>query len=359
MRLKKWISRLAVAVLCLALPGMALAADLQKVRTAWLDGQETFPIWYAKEKGWDKEVGLDLELIYFDSGADALKTLPSKQWVFGAMGAIPAMIGALRYDLSVIGNANDEALANAVMVRPDSPIYRTRGYNKSYPNVYGHPDDVRGKTILCTTVSSAHYALSAWLRVLGLKESDVIIKNMDQPQALAAFEYGIGDVVTLWAPLMYVGESRGWKIASTAQDCYQGLPVVLVADAKYAEANPEITAKFLGVYLRAVNMLQKETAETIVPAYLRFYLDWAGRDYTKELATLDLKTHPVFNYEEQLKMFDASDGPSQAQHWQGELAQFFAAIGRINQDELKKIEGAPYVTDKYLKLVKTPIADYK
>ncbi|MEG2139520.1 MAG: nitrate ABC transporter substrate-binding protein, partial [Bilophila sp.] len=65
MRLKKWIRSLAVVALCFALSGMAFAADLQKIRTAWLDGQETFPIWYAKEKGWDKEVGLDLEMLYF------------------------------------------------------------------------------------------------------------------------------------------------------------------------------------------------------------------------------------------------------------------------------------------------------
>ena len=34
------------------------------------------------------------------------------------------------------------------------------------------------------------------------------------------------------------------------------------------------------------------------------------------------------------------------------VAQFFTSIGSITPDELKKVENASYVTDKFLKLVK-------
>lgn len=95
MNVKKWLRGLCAAVLCVAYVGTAGAAELQKVPTAWMGAQETFPIWYAKQKGWDKEVGLDVELLYFSSGMDALSTLPAKTWVFGGMGAIPALMGAL------------------------------------------------------------------------------------------------------------------------------------------------------------------------------------------------------------------------------------------------------------------------
>ena len=88
MNVKKWLRGLCAAVLCVAYVGTAGAAELQKVPTAWMGAQETFPIWYAKQKGWDKEVGLDVELLYFSSGMDALSTLPAKTWVFGGMGTI-------------------------------------------------------------------------------------------------------------------------------------------------------------------------------------------------------------------------------------------------------------------------------
>lgn len=289
MNVKKWLRGLCAAVLCVAYVGTAGAAELQKVPTAWMGAQETFPIWYAKQKGWDKEVGLDVELLYFSSGMDALSTLPAKTWVFGGMGAIPALMGALRHDTYVIANCNDEAMVNAVMVRPDSPIMQTKGYNKSYPNVYGTPESVKGKTVLCTTVSSAHFALSSWLKALGLTEKDVTIKNMDQASALAAFEYGIGDIVTLWAPLTYVGEKRGWKVASTPHDCYRGLPIVIVADREFADKNPEVTAKFLSIYMRAIDMMKNEPMDKLrrntcvstltgpVPTTARISLRWILR----------------------------------------------------------------------------------
>lgn len=359
MRFTKLFTAFIAILLCFSLSGLASAEKLTQIRTAWMDEHETFLIWYAKEKGWDKEAGLDIEILYFDSGMAILNSLPAGEWVFAGMGAVPAMMGNLRYDTYIIGNGNDESLTNSVLVRPDSPVMKTKGYNKDYPDVYGSPDTVRGKTFLCTTVSSAHFALSSWLKTLGLKDSDVTIKNMDQAQALAAFDNGIGDGVALWAPHMYTGEAKGWKIAANSRTCKEGQPIVLIAEKKYADANPEVVAKFLSVYLRSVNMLKSEPLESLVPEYQRFFLEWAGKNYSKELALQDLTTHPVYDLQEQLAMFDASKGESQAQHWQSQIAKFFAGVGRINQEELKKVESGSYATDKFLKLVKTPIPSYK
>ena len=54
MRFKKLISAFLAAAFCVSLAGMAFAEKLTKVPTAWMDEHETFLIWYAKEKGWDK-----------------------------------------------------------------------------------------------------------------------------------------------------------------------------------------------------------------------------------------------------------------------------------------------------------------
>lgn len=358
--LKKWISLALTAVFVLSIAGMAMAADkLVKVPTAWMDEHETFLMWYAKEKGWDKEAGLDVEIKYFNSGADILNALPSGEWVYAGMGAVPAMLGNLRYDTIVIANGNDESMTNGVVVRKDSPIAKIKGWNKDYPDVLGSPETVKGKTFLVTTVSSAHYALSSWLNVLGLKDSDVVIKNMDQAQAVGAFENNIGDGVALWAPHLFLSMDKGGVLAADLKMCKKGNPIVLIADAKYANSHPEITAKFLGIYLRAVNMLQKESAESLVPEYRRFFLEWAGKDYDKKLAIKDIQKHPVYNLDEQLVMFDDSKGQSQAQKWQGEIADFFTTVGRITPAEAKKVQDGKYATNKFLKMVKTPIPAYK
>jgi ABC-type nitrate/sulfonate/bicarbonate transport system substrate-binding protein len=359
MRMKSLMSSIVALAMLIGLCLPAQAADPVKLRTAWMDEHETFLIWYAHEKGWDKAEGLDLELLYFDSGMAQLNALPAGEWVLCGTGAVPGMMGALRHDTYVIAIGNDESFTNAVMVRPDSPIMKTKGWNKDFPEVYGDPKDVKGKTFLCTTVSSAHFALSHWLNVLGLKDSDVVIKNMDQSQALDAFSSGIGDGVSLWAPHMFSGEEKGWKVAGTPNACKQGLPIVLIADKTFADKNPELVAKFLRVYLRSVEMLKNEPVKSLVPEYRRFFLEWAGKEYSEALAIKDLETHPVFTLQEQLALFDTSKGPSKAQQWQSEIATFFAGAGRITQEDLKKVGNASYVTDKFLKMVQTPIPSYK
>ena len=153
MRFKKLISAFLAAAFCVSLAGMAFAEKLTKVPTAWMDEHETFLIWYAKEKGWDKEAGLDIDIQYFGSGMDILNALPSGSWVFAGMGGVPAMMGNLRYGTSVIAIGNDESMTNSVLVRPDSPIAKVKGYNKDFPEVLGSPDTVKGKTFLTTTVS--------------------------------------------------------------------------------------------------------------------------------------------------------------------------------------------------------------
>lgn len=35
----------------------------ETLRTAWLGEHEAFLTWYAKEKGWDKEAGLDIIML--------------------------------------------------------------------------------------------------------------------------------------------------------------------------------------------------------------------------------------------------------------------------------------------------------
>lgn len=56
-----------------------------------------------------------------------------------------------------------------------------------------------------------------------------------------------------------------------------GLPTVLMGDKKFCDANPELVAKFLRVFLRSANMLQKETPESLAPEYCRFFQEFVGK----------------------------------------------------------------------------------
>lgn len=352
--------RLALAMVFLFTTAFAVQAkEPVKVPSAWMNENETFAAWLAHEKGWDREEGIDLQINYFNSGMDIVNATPSRSWVVAGNGALPAVWGALRYQTYVIAIGNNESYTNGILVRPDNPIARVKGWNRDFPDVLGSPETIRGKTFLITTISSPHMALASWLKVFGLTDKDVTIKNMDQPQALGAYDNGIGDGVSLWAPHLFVGEAKGWKLAGDIKSCGQTLPIVIQADKEYADAHPEVIAAFLRCYMRGIHMLKNEPAEKLVPLYRKFFLEWAGQQYTEEVALRDIQTHPVFAYDEQLKLLDSSTGMSEAQKWQQYLAQFFTQLGRLTPEEYEKVKNADYVTDRFLKMVKMPIPDYK
>jgi ABC-type nitrate/sulfonate/bicarbonate transport system substrate-binding protein len=321
---------------------------------AWQPEHETFVVWYAIQKGWDREAGLEFKLNYFDSGMAQLEALPAKQWVFAGMGAVPACVGALRFGTYLFAVGNDESVPNAVMVRANSPIMKAKGFNPKFPEVYGKPEAIKGKTILVTMVSSGHFAMSKWLEVFGLKDSDVVVKNMDQGEALLAFESGIGDAVVLWAPHLYTGLNKSWKVAGNTKTCGGAQPIVIIGEKEFCDKNPEIVAKFLRVYLRGINALKRDGVK-LLPEYKRFYKEWAGLEMTDRMCELDITMHPVFTYEEQRQLFDASKGPSQVEQWLGPILDFFTAQGKFKPDEKRKVLQSNCVTDKFLKMVKSPI----
>ena len=118
---------LPLVAACLLLAGDAFAAAPLRMSTVWLDEHETFLIWYAKQRGWDKEAGLDVNVRPFGSGIDVLNALPAEAWDMAGLGAVPALMLNLRHDARIVAVGNDEAAANAVLVRPDGPIAKASG----------------------------------------------------------------------------------------------------------------------------------------------------------------------------------------------------------------------------------------
>ena len=361
MKRNYFMTILLVVAFVFAGSGVAFSKDLIKVPTCWMPEHEVFFAWYAKEKGWDKEEGLDLELIYFESGMSQLEALPGKQWVLGATGGVPHVFGALRYDAYLIGLGNDESFLNSVFARADSPAVKVQGWNKETPEVLGTPESVKGKTFLVTTVSSAHYAMTTYLKTLGLKDSDVVVKQMDQASIMAAFESGIGDFACLWAPYSYKATESGWVEVSNVSKAGVALPITFVGDKEFCDKNPEVVAKFLRIMFRGINKLADEGAtDENIKLFQRMYKEWAGMEYSYADAKKDIEMHPVWKLEEQLKMFDTSAGESTAQRYERMIAELLLhANGRLNDQELAKVKDGKWVTDTFLKMVEQPIPSYK
>ena len=352
MGFKRSFVGICLVLLALAWSTPARSASPIPMKTAWLGEHETFAVWYAKQKGWDKEAGLDLTMLRFDSGKAIVEGVLAYDWAIAGCGAVPALTATLSERLDIIAVANDESAANALYVRADSPLLSIQGTNPAYPDIYGDQATVKGKEILCPKGTSAHYMMAAWLKSLGLEEKDVRVKYMSPVQALGAFAGGLGDVVALWAPLTYDADAKGFKPAALSSNCGVSQPVLIVANHEYAIQYPERVEAFLKMYLRVITFMRETPVETLVPDYVRFYEEWTGRKLTSEIAAKDLANHAVFNLEEQLALFDDAQGKSKLQNWLTDIAAFYESIGMVRKEDRQRLRRMNAVTDDYLKALR-------
>ncbi|WP_294514206.1 ABC transporter substrate-binding protein [uncultured Bilophila sp.] len=330
----------------------AFAKPLVPLRTAWLGEHETFLVWYAREKGWDKAEGLELELQPFESGKNVIDEMQSANWALAGVGAMPALTASLSNRLYIIGIGNDESATNAIYTRDGNDMLKMKGFNPNFPEVYGNPGSVRGKTFLVPKGTSAHYMLSRWLHVLGLRERDVKIVDMQPSEAMKAFNEGTGDAIALWAPQTFEAEKLGLKTVAHSSDCNARQPILIIANAEYANKHKADIVAFLRVYLRSVEMMKSTPAEELADDYMRFYNAWTGKTMTREEAVRDIKDHPVYNIDEQLAMFKQSYGTSELREWLHDIVSFQNENGELDRRELARLERLHYVTDIYLKAVK-------
>ena len=139
-------------------------------------------------------------MLRFDSGKSLIENVRAYDWAIAGCGAVPAMQATMSDQVEVIAIANDESSANMILTRPDSPILAEKGFNPDFPNVFGTPESVKGKLILCPKKTSARYLLDKWLAALGLEEKDVKIEELEPTPALGAFKNGYGDILAVWSP---------------------------------------------------------------------------------------------------------------------------------------------------------------
>ncbi len=325
-----------------------------KIETGWLAEHETFLIWYAKQKGWDKQEGLDIVLNRFDSGKELIDN--SDKWAIGACGAFSILTSPNPEKFAIIGVGNDESLANVVMVRPDSPLLNVQGANEGYPNLYGTADEIRGKTIICPASSSAQYLLTKWLAAYGLTDADVRIQDTDALPGLQAFFDGEGDAIVLWAPYSYIGDEHGLKVAATSRSVNAPQSVLLMADKGFADAYPNQVASFLRVYLRAVRMMREESVATLAEDYKTFFKEWAGKTMSDAEVIKDITIHQVFLLDDQLRLFNNRHSSSDMQNWLADIIRFHAGDA-YSQDKADELIGL--VTGTFLEKVERPIPEYR
>lgn len=326
---KLTLGMLALYLFLICTMQSVLAADKPKMRTSAQPCLHGLPLWHADKAGWLQEAPFVNKFMLFSSGAPQTEALAADQWDVGAMGTVPTMMASIRYGYKLIGISNEEGFTNDLWVRPNSPLLQHKGVNPEYPDIYGSAEDWKGKKVLATTISTGHYALTATLDRLGLKDSDVHIVHMEQGQAMTAFTAGEGDILQLWAPLSYLAEAKGWKRVSSGAAAKVAVIGGIGVRKDFAERHPDLVVAWLDLYMRAIEDM-KANSDQYVDPLLTYFNDYCGLDMTKNMVRKEFQYRPLFTVAEQI---EAMEDPEKLPKWLRGVADFMLSQGRIRQKE--------------------------
>jgi NitT/TauT family transport system substrate-binding protein len=255
--------RIAILLLLVASVVLSLSAcqkneDIAKYRVAMGPWVGFGPLYLARDKGFFKEQGVDVELIVLTGVAERNSALKS--------GKLDALAAPVDYFALSAGNG---VVATIVMAIDESVGGDGIVAKKSIKSFA----DLRGKKVAAQKGLPSDFFLRALLRQNGMDATDIDYIDMETALAGAAFLTGDLDAAVLWEPWLTraKGQGNGYILASTSDyrnlivDCLafnQALIRTKPADVQrivnailkaidYAKANPveasEIMAKYFEV----------------------------------------------------------------------------------------------------------------
>lgn len=293
----------------------------------------SIPFRVADEMGWWEEVGLTVTLTNFPAGAPQIAA--SRSWDVGYTGSVPAVLGALRFDLHTIALSDDQSATNALMVS-DSLAESART----------DPSSLAGQTVFLTANSTVDLAARACLRSFGLEPDDVIVRSMGQAEIISAMASGAANLGGLWAPNTYtVEESAGAQMLCSGKDAGVLVPGNMVVRAEFGAENPELVARFLAVYLRAQRWLASDRAAAV--EMMEAHYEDGGVRISESAMNQEFDLRPMFSLDEQLALMDRSSGPSAVDTSMTTIAEFIQSVGTIETVP----EPETYIIDDYLRII--------
>ncbi len=333
MRKTRQLIAAASAVLAI---GTAAAQAAEEIKVSYQPALYwSLPFYIASEKNWWAELGLKPTFSTFPAGVPQIAASASGSWDVGGTGSVPAVLGAVRFNILTIGITNDESQGNALMVRGDKAA-----------QYMANPAAMKGQTILLTANSTGDYAVQSCLAKYGLKKADVTLKNMGQAEIISAMSSNNAELVGVWAPNIYTLEEKaGAKVMCSGKDGGAVVPGALIVRAEYARLKPQNVAKFLAIYLRAQKWANAHRKEAI--AMMRKFYEQGGVSISDAAMNEEFDTRPTFDLAAQLSAMNRSHGPSPADGWFTKIGEFMQASGSIPAVPT----ASSYMTDEFMKMV--------
>ena len=209
---------------------------------------------------------------------------------------------------------------------------------------------LKGKQYLVPANSTSDYAAQSCFHKWGLQPGDVKAVNIAPGAIVDAFKSSDIPIGAVWAPHFLRMEAQaGGKLVCTGKEGGAIVTANLVVRDDYLKSNMDTVARFTAMYLRALDFMKKNKAETLIEMK-RFY-DKGGVVLSPSEMDAEYTTRDYFDLAQQVALFDRSKGPSKLDEIHNRLAEFFKSAGTIpavkdpktyvNPDVLAYIEKDP------------------
>ncbi|CAB9524626.1 Candidate ABC type nitrate sulfonate bicarbonate transport system, periplasmic component [Seminavis robusta] len=313
------LHRFTVAMALLA--ASAAAKDL--VRISIQPAYHAIPIWAAKKYGWFEELGIEVELSVWASGAPQVKAaVEEKAWDFGIAGSVPNVIAGQQ----VIGEPGVEEWPPKTLT----------------PTIFAGTPKSTGELLLRKCLVAANLTF----------DDEHILFDQQGPIMEKLPQSGDPQYACLWAPNTYTYREAYPKAKVFCSGRNIDFPIYggLMMRQEWAEGNMDLAKRVLAAYLRGVSFMQNAELIDEVIIVSDEYHKWSGDGISENAIKEDLILRPLFNLDQQLDHLDrnfANEYISDADRHYIELEEFLFKQGVIQ----KKFEPREYVVREFMELV--------
>lgn len=205
-----------------------------------------------KEKYYEKQLGVKVKIVKFDSGKDVNTALAAGSIDVSELGSNPTALGignGLNYDVIYIGDIIGSAESLVV---------------KNNANV-NSVSQLKGKKIAVPFASTSHYSLLNALKQAGLKESDVKLLDLEPNDIHAAWKRGDIDAAYVWYPVLNNLVKDGKILTGSDKLAKQGIITadLVVARRDFAKSNKNLVVRYIKALNQAKILDQKNKEQSI------------------------------------------------------------------------------------------------
>jgi NitT/TauT family transport system substrate-binding protein len=269
-------SLVVICLLMLFVPTIASTAEnvaerpLEKVTIAYSSVSGNMAsLWITYERGFFRKYGLDVQIVFIESGSTTVQSLTSKEVVFAQMAGASALQSRLRG-------------SDVVMI---AGFLNTMDYQLMVDKTITRPEQLKGKTLAVSRIgSSSDFATRYALDKFGLSPAkDVTILEIgSQPARFAALESGKVQGVMIAVPSTLKAKALGFHTLADLQMLgleYQHTG--LATTQALIRSRPDLVRNVMRAYVEGIHYYKTHRAES--EAILGKYLKTTDADVLAEV----------------------------------------------------------------------------